>query len=66
MGNEGGCGVKPGDLVRYKYYTGTRNASAIGILLGPCNPPSLWYIVIMPWGLLDCPSHALEVISETG
>lgn len=56
MGSEGGCGVKPGDLVRYMGST--------GILLGPCNPPSLWYIVIMPWGLLDCPSHALEVIGE--
>lgn len=50
--------MRPGDLVRYM--------GSIGILLGPCNPPSLWYIVIMPWGLLDCPSHALEVISEAG
>ena len=52
--------MKPGDLVRYTYM------GSIGILIGPCNPPSLWYIVIMPWGLLDLPSHALEVISEAG
>ena len=52
--------MKPGDLVRYM------GSSAIGILLGPCTPPSKWYIVIMPWGLLDCPSHTLEVISEAG
>jgi len=60
------CRFKPGDLVRYKYYTGSGSARATGILLGPCKPPSMWYTVIMPWGEVDCPSHALEVLSEPG
>lgn len=58
--------MKPGDLVRYKYYTGTRNASAIGILLGPCNPPSTWYKVLFSRGPMDCSPNSLEVISESG
>ena len=48
--------MRPGDLVRYM--------GSIGILLGPCTPPSLWYMVLLSGGILDCPSHALEVISE--
>jgi hypothetical protein len=58
--------MKPGDLVRYTYYY-TRpfsKANSMGILLGPCTPPSMWYKVIMPWGVMDCAPHSLEVISE--
>ena len=48
--------MRPGDLVRYTF------SNSVGIILGPCTHPSMWYTVIMPWGLLDCPSHALEVV----
>ena len=58
--------MKPGDLVRYKYYTSRGGSSATGILLGPCNPPSTWYKVLFSRGPMDCPLNTLELISETG